>query len=163
MEKVHEKSKIKYHKITPRWPQANAQAVIQQTTHKSNSHCTSAGSNNFSPHLQECTTHFNTVHSIQTHFDTDPKTEIPDPAGPRHHTVFPKQHADNTQLQRQDAEEKEEMKEYKDTRNHATHQTTKAEQTQYSFQSDTDGRHRQERITGYGSINHTSFQVGDKT
>ena len=53
-------------------------------------------------------------------FNRDPKTKIPDPAGQQHRMVFPEQHSDNTQLQRQDAEEKRKMKEYKDTRNHAT-------------------------------------------
>ena len=53
-------------------------------------------------------------------FDRDPKTKISDPAGPKHYTVFPEQHSDNTQLQHQDAVAKIKMKEYKDTRNHAT-------------------------------------------
>ena len=53
-------------------------------------------------------------------FDRDPKTKVPDPADPKHHTVFPEKHSDNTQLQRQDGEAKRKMKEYKDTRNHAT-------------------------------------------
>ena len=53
-------------------------------------------------------------------FNRDPKTKIPDPAGPKHHIVFPEQYSDNTQLQRQDGEAKRKTKECKDTRNHAT-------------------------------------------
>ena len=65
-------SGIKHRKITPRWPQANAQAESFKATNESSSCCTSAKvkmatTNNFSPHLQEYTTHFNIVHSIQTH------------------------------------------------------------------------------------------------
>ena len=123
-------------------------------------------------------------------FDRNPKTKIPDSAGPKHHTAFPEQHFDNTQLQRQDGEAKRKMKEYKNTRNHATlgdiktgdfFLLKKQKQNKLSTPSnptptivtDTKGsmvtvkstthpsnRHR--RTNGYSLINHTSFQQTEK-
>ena len=65
-------------------PSKRSSWVIQQATHESNSCFTSAKvkmatTNNFSPHLQEYTTHFNIVLSIQTHVSQRPQNQNPWP------------------------------------------------------------------------------------
>ena len=86
MGKVHENLRIQTPpNHTKMAPSQRSRWVIQQVSHESNSCCTSAiaklatGTNNFSPHSQEYTTHFNIVHSIQTHVWQRPKNQNPWP------------------------------------------------------------------------------------
>ena len=120
-------SGIKHRKITPGWPQANARDESFNKPLKNAIRTAHLQKRNW---RKELTTFFRTYRStphtstmftpFKLMFDRNPKTKIPDSAGPKHHTAFPEQHFDNTQLQRQDGEAKRKTKECKDTRNHAT-------------------------------------------
>lgn len=125
-------SGITHRKITPCWPQANAQAEAFNKPLMKAIRAAQIEHKNWRRELTtflrsyRCTPHTSTLFTpFRLLFDRDPKSKLPEVNSSKTHIIFPKTENDYSCLQHQDAQAKLKMKSYADNKNNACHSDIK--------------------------------------